>query len=82
VVRRVTLKVPSFLGVARIVAETELIATVPLRFGEVMQTRERIRLIPTPYPLPHYDVKQHWHERFHSDAGNAWLRRTVAELVA
>ena len=82
VVRRVALKVPSFLGVARIVAETELIATVPLRFGEVMQTRERIRLIPTPYPLPHYDVKQHWHERFHSDAGNAWLRRTVAELVA
>jgi len=25
-------------------------------------------------------VKQHWHERFHADAGNAWLRRTVAQL--
>jgi hypothetical protein len=26
-------------------------------------------------------VKQHWHERFHADAGNAWLRRMLAELV-
>jgi len=79
--RHVVLRVPSFLGVARIVAETELIATVPLRFGEVMQTRERIRVLQLPHALPHYDVKQHWHERFHTDPGNAWLRRTVVELM-
>lgn len=78
--RTVVLRVPSFLGVARIVAETELIATVPRRYGEVMATRERIRLLPVPHALPRYDVKQHWHERFHTDPGNAWLRRTIAEL--
>ncbi|MDB5850954.1 MAG: LysR family transcriptional regulator [Rhodoferax sp.] len=79
--RQVVLRVPSFLGVARIVAETELIATVPLRYGELMLTREQIRLLPVPHPLPHYSVKQHWHERFHTDPGNAWLRRTIAELL-
>jgi DNA-binding transcriptional LysR family regulator len=79
--RRIVLRVPSFLGVARIVAETELLATVPVRYGEVMQTREPIRLLPVPHALPRYAVKQHWHERFHADAGNAWLRRTVAELM-
>jgi len=79
--RQVVLRVPSFLGVARIVAETELIATVPLRYGELMTTREAIRLLPVPHALPHYNVKQHWHERFHADPGNAWLRRTIAELL-
>lgn len=79
--RRVVLRVPSFLGVARIVAETALIATVPLRYGELMTTREAIRLMPVPHALPHYDVKQHWHERFHTDPGNAWLRRTIATLL-
>ena len=79
--RQVVLRVPSFLGVARIVAETELIATVPLRYGELMATREQIRLVAVPHALPHYHVKQHWHERFHGDPGNAWLRRTVAELL-
>jgi hypothetical protein len=27
-------------------------------------------------------VKQHWHERYHADAGNIWLRRTMAELFS
>lgn len=79
--RPIVLRVPSFLGVARIVAETELLATVPLRYGEVMLTREKIRLLQVPHPLPHYNVKQHWHERFHTDPGNAWLRRTIAKLL-
>jgi DNA-binding transcriptional LysR family regulator len=82
VLRPVVLRVPSFLGVARIVAETELIATVPLRYGELMAIREQIRLLPVPHPLPRYDVKQHWHERFHTDPGNAWLRRTISELLS
>ncbi len=79
--RRVALRVPSFLGVARIVAETELIATVPLRYGEVMARREPIRVLPVPHVLPRYNVKQHWHERFHTDPGNVWLRRTIAQLL-
>lgn len=79
--RRIALRVPSFLGVARIVAETELIATVPLRYGEVMARREPIRVLPVPHVLPRYNVKQHWHERFHTDPGNVWLRRTIAQLL-
>ncbi|WP_394788763.1 LysR family transcriptional regulator [Rhodoferax sp.] len=79
--RQVVLRVPSFLGVARIVAETELLATVPVRYGELMAMREQIRLLPVPHVLPHYNVKQHWHERFHADPGNVWLRRTIAELL-
>lgn len=79
--RRVALCVPSFLGVGGIVAATELIATVPSRYAEVMQPREAIRILAMPHLLPTYDVKQHWHERFHTDPANAWLRRTVAELL-
>ena len=43
--------------------------------------RSRSKLIEPPFALPTYAVKQHWHERFHADAGNAWLRRTIAELM-
>lgn len=78
--RQVMLRVPSFLGVARIVAETELIATVPRRYGELMAIREKIRLLPVPHSLPQYNVKQHWHARFHGDPGNIWLRRTMSDL--
>jgi len=78
--RRVVLQLASFLGVARIVAQTELLVVVPRLLGETLARQERIQVLDPPVPLPVYGVKQHWHERFHADAGHAWLRQTFAEL--
>jgi len=78
--RNVVARLSSFLSVARIVAHTELVVIVPRVLGEVLATQEPVRLMELPFALPAYAVKQHWHERFHADAGNAWLRRTVAQL--
>jgi DNA-binding transcriptional LysR family regulator len=79
--RKVALLLPSFLGLASIVAQTELISTVPSHYGAVLQAQGNIRALSLPHPLPDYDVKQHWHQRYHSDSGNVWLRRTVGELM-
>lgn len=79
--RRIVLRVPSFLGVARLVATTDLLVIVPRRLGEAIATQEHVRLLKPPVVLPSFWVKQHWHERFHADAGNAWLRETMAGLL-
>jgi DNA-binding transcriptional LysR family regulator len=80
--RRAVLRVPSFLGVARIVAQTELLVIVPRLLGNALASQERVQLLEPPVPLPSYKVKQHWHERFNADAGNIWLRRTIADLFS
>ncbi len=80
--RDVVVQLSSFLCVARIVAQTELVAIVPRILGQILAEQEPVKLIETPFTLPSYSVKQHWHERFHADAGNAWLRRTMAELFS
>ncbi len=80
--RNVVVRLSSFLSVARIVAHTELIVIVPRILGAVLATQEPVKLLEPPFALPAYAVKQHWHERFHADAGNVWLRRTVARLFA
>lgn len=78
--REVVLHLSSFLGVARVVAQTELLVIVPKMLGITMQMQEQVRILELPFDLPGYAVKLHWHDRFHADAGNIWLRRTVAEL--
>jgi DNA-binding transcriptional LysR family regulator len=80
--RRVVLRVPSFLGVARIVAQTELLVIVPRLLGNALASQESVQVLEPPVPLPHYKVKQHWHERFNADAGNIWLRGTMAALFS
>ncbi len=80
--RRIVLRVPSFLGVARIVAQTEFLVIVPRLLGQALALQERVQVLEPPLVLPSYKVKQHWHERFHNDAGNIWLRSTMALLFA
>jgi DNA-binding transcriptional LysR family regulator len=81
-VRRVVLRLPSFLGVARIVAQTEFLVIVPRLLGAALATQEKVQLLEPPVPLPAYKVKQHWHERFNADAGNIWLRKTMVDLFS
>ncbi|MET3495300.1 LysR family transcriptional regulator [Variovorax boronicumulans] len=80
--RNVVVRLSSFLSVARIVAHTELLVVVPRILGKVLATQEPVKLLEMPFALADYAVKQHWHERFHADPGNAWLRRTLAQLFS
>jgi DNA-binding transcriptional LysR family regulator len=82
ITRRVVLKIPSFLGAAFVIEHTDLLLTVPRRLGDVLQGRGAFRFLPVPFPLPEYEVKQHWHERYHHDEGNRWLRRLVSRLLS
>ena len=78
--RRVVLRVPSYLGVARIVAQTGFLVIVPRQLGNALAEQESVKVLEPPVALPGYKVKQHWHERFNLDAGNMWLRQTIAEV--
>jgi DNA-binding transcriptional LysR family regulator len=79
--RDIVLRVPSFLGVARIVASTELLAIVPRRLAEVLADQDEVNVLASPITLPTYTVKLHWHARFHADEGNVWIRQLIARLL-
>ena len=80
--RKIALNIPNFIGAALVVEHTDLILTIPERLADVLQGRAAVRIFPAPFPLPQYDVKQHWHERFHNDPGSQWLRRVIADLMS
>lgn len=78
--RRVELELPTFLGLGYLIEQTELIASVPEMLGQILSKSNRIRLFPLPFGTQDYSVNQYWHERFHNDKRNQWLRQTVANL--
>ncbi|MDN0083766.1 LysR family transcriptional regulator [Crenobacter sp. SG2305] len=82
ITRRVALRVPNFLGIAFVVEQTDMLVTIPERLAQVLEGRGRFRVFPVPFELPAYAVKQHWHERYHHDPGNRWLRQVISDLLA
>jgi len=79
--RTIALRVPSFLGLGALVEQTDLVALVPRRLARHLAQRHRVVALATPVPLPHYAVRQHWHQRFHGDPAHQWLRQAVARSV-
>ncbi|WAJ35958.1 LysR family transcriptional regulator [Pseudomonas sp. GOM7] len=82
VTRRIRFSLPRFMGVPFLVAESDMIATVPLAVGRRFAEIAQVRLLPLPWDITGYDIHLHWHTRFHHDSANRWLRETLIELLA
>jgi DNA-binding transcriptional LysR family regulator len=79
--RKVVLLTPHFLSIPIIIARSDLVATVPHAVA-IYFTRMSpdLALAMPPFDIAGFDVKQHWHRRFHTDPRNRWLREQVAQL--
>lgn len=78
--RHITLSLPTLPGVGNLLANTELLATVPERIAQMLVKIAHVKALPTPFDIAPFAIKQHWHERFVQDQANRWLRSTIAEL--
>jgi DNA-binding transcriptional LysR family regulator len=82
IVRRIVLSTPRFMSIPFIIASTDLLVTVPYAVGESFAKIANIRLIEPPLDIPQFDLKQHWHRKFHQDEANMWIRAVIARLFA
>lgn len=78
--RKIALRLPNFLGIGSIVANTDLVVAVPERLADTLMSSANVKALKSPINFPSYAVKQHWHERYHRDPRNQWLRGVVADL--
>lgn len=74
--------VPTFLGLGQVIATSELVAIVPLRLGAIFVEECAVKMVSVPVAFPSYAVNQYWHDRYHRDPGNAWLRSVVYEIAS
>jgi DNA-binding transcriptional LysR family regulator len=77
--RSVALTVPDFIVLPTIVGQTDLIVTIPARAARSFPN-PNIKSLKPPIEFPDIEVKQHWHERFHHDPANKWMRNVIARL--
>ena len=77
--RSIALTVPDFVVLPTIVGQTDLIVTIPARAARSF-SNPSIKSLKPPIKFPDIEIKQHWHERFHHDPANKWMRGVIARL--
>ena len=81
IVRRAVLQTSHFMSLPFILSRTDLIATVPHAIGYAYASEHAsITLAEPPLALPRFDLRQHWHRKYHNDVRGRWLRSIVTEL--
>ncbi len=81
IARRVAYTAPHALGLSSILAQSDLLLTLPSRLADSLVTgRETLGIKPLPFPSPELIISQQWHARAHRDPAVIWLRQHVARL--
>lgn len=80
--RRSVVLVPHFASVAFMVAESDLIATVPERLALAFCKRLNLQVLAVPVAIPSFRIMMLWHERHHSDPGHSWLRSLIVDSAS
>ncbi len=79
--RRVVLSTPHFASAPIIVAQSDLIATIPEPLARYFaRVSANVRTVALPFDPPRIQLRQFWHRKFHHDQRNAWIRSRVCEL--
>jgi DNA-binding transcriptional LysR family regulator len=78
--RTVKLQVPHFLSLPLVIAQSDLLVVMASRVAEAYAQALPLTIMPPPVKLPAYDPRLFWHERFHRDPANRWLRGIYIEL--
>jgi DNA-binding transcriptional LysR family regulator len=73
--RRVAVYASHFLGVPFVLAQSDLIATIPYAAAtQFAAMSPQLAIALPPFDIAGFDLKLHWHRRFDNEPRNRWLR--------
>lgn len=75
-------RVPMFSAAALVARHSDCVATLPRTVAGTMAKDLGLHLFDCPVALPSLEIAQYWHERYHRDPGNRWMREVIRGLFA
>ncbi|MCX5580898.1 LysR family transcriptional regulator [Kaistia terrae] len=79
--RNVVATVPDFFSVARVVAQTDLLALLPDRFALSVADVLGLRIYSLPFQMPVVPLHLCWHKRHDDDPEHRWIRELILEQL-
>ncbi len=78
--REIIIRVPHFLAAAYIVADSDLIVTLPRHAGLLVSQHNKLRLLEPPLKIPSFSIYLYWHARNQNNPVHQWLRKSTKNI--
>ncbi len=78
--RHVVLQVPHILVLPRIVADNELVITIPERLAKDFVKRLPLIILKSPVKLPPLKFHMYWHEKNQKSSSHIWFRNVLEQV--
>ncbi len=75
--RKVGLRCQHFFSACRVVANNDMLLTLPKTIAAMFSDALPINIYPLPVHLPKIDLHLYWHENVDNDPANKWLRNKI-----
>ncbi|AEB57093.1 LysR family transcriptional regulator BsrA [Ectopseudomonas mendocina] len=80
--RQAALHLPIYLPIPAIVAQTDLLGTVPAHQAEAFAPLFDLQVAPLPFDMPAVQISLIWHRQQQHDPAHIWLREQLHSLLA
>lgn len=80
--RNVAITLPSIASSPSIVANSELVSTLPEKSARSAAQILPLQVLPLPFTAPKVEVSMLWHERWHRSQAHIWFRSLLKEVAA
>lgn len=78
--RRVAVRLPHFLAAPMLVAQSDMILSLPRRLACEMAQSVAVEMLELPLEVEHFTPSIIWHARRHNDPAHRWLRQLIVEI--
>lgn len=76
---QIRIRLPQYLSAPYLIMSSDLVWCAPAALAERLARHYPLVRKPVPISLPTFEIALYWHERFHQDSANQWLRAVVAQ---
>ncbi|MEP3245170.1 MAG: LysR family transcriptional regulator [Sneathiella sp.] len=79
--RRVAVRLPHFLAAPMLVAESDMVLSVPRRLAYRLATSVPVEILELPLEISSFTLSMIWHERRQDDPAHKWLRNSILSTI-
>lgn len=76
----IKLRLPQYLSAPHFIISSDMVWCAPVLLAETLAQHYDLVIKPVPLELPTFEIALYWHDRFHRDPANKWLRELIAQI--